>query len=81
MSKIKSKSKYKKPKALTVYFGEGGEAFANEIERIAGEFHLSVSELCTMMLDAGFENTITKLVNERDRRASLFLVTQQQPVK
>lgn len=74
-----AKKKSKRPKTLYVYFGEDKTAFAAEIERIADEFHLSVSELCTMMLDAGFSDTIIKLVNERDRRASLFLVAQQQP--
>ena len=75
-----SKKKSKKPKTLYVYFGEDKTAFAGEIERIADEFHLSVSELCTMMLDAGFSDTIVKLVNERDRRASLLSIMPQ-PVK
>ena len=75
MSKTTSKQKPKKPKALTVYFGDDKVSFANEIERIADDFHLSVSELCTMMLFAGFSKTTAKLLHEKNEREKL--ITQQ----
>lgn len=66
------------PKAITIYFNDDNISFANEIERIAKEYHLSVSTLCSMALQAGMPKVFAGLLHMKNQNENSFT---QQPAE
>ena len=69
------------PKAITIYFNDDNISFANEIERIAQEYHLSVSTLCSMALQAGMPKVFAGLLHMKLENEKLFTQQRAESIK